>query len=136
MSVKESQDTGRRAGLGLLLGLFVAAAFSSLAAAIWLWNGRSLGYLNVTLTETIMMYVIWGALVGVTVGILLPVTRTGLGAAGVGGLIMASGFLGAQVVRGATTLEFAMGAILGAVVGGVAGYRMFPRYWAWRDRAE
>jgi len=122
--------------LGLLLGLFVAGAFSLLATAIWLWSGRSLGYLNVTLSETISMYLVWGAFVGVAVGVLLPVTRAGVGAAGVGGLIMTSGLLAAQVVRGASTLEYFMGAVLGAVVGGVAGYRLFPRYWIWSDGKE
>jgi hypothetical protein len=136
MSPRRAPDTSKRAGWGFLLGLFVAGAFSVLVAVLWLWNGRSLGHLDVTLKKAVMMYGIWGGSVGTAVGILLPVTRTPSGAAGVGALVMTSGLFAAQMVRGATTVESVMGAVVGLAGGAVAGYKLFPQYWAWSDRGE
>ena len=130
-SRRTSPTPAVRARLGLALGLFVAGSFSLLAAGIWLWNGRSLDYLNVTLGQLVLTYLAWGAPVGLVTGLLLPITRTGVGAAIMGGFIMASAYLLTGLMMASPLLELGMGIGLGLAVGGVFGYKLFPRYWSW-----
>lgn len=119
---------------GALLGLFVATCFSGFATLLWYSNDRSLGFLNVELGGAILLYMVWGPSCGAVAGLLVPITKQPQGAALVGAMVLTSGLLGAQFLRGATLVEYMMGLLLGAVVGGVAGVRVAPRFWSrWGD---
>lgn len=120
---------GSRALRGLALGLFVGTSFSALVLLLWLLNGRSLGYLDAQIGEAVLAYLTWGAVVGTLAGAFWPGTRSAVGAAIVGAVVIGSGLLTFQWLRGATRTEYIVGAVLGVVGGGVAGYRILRDRW-------
>lgn len=120
----------RRVIVGGTVGLFVAAVFSTLAALVWLWNGRSFGWLDVNLSQVVLVYLLWGPFVGVVVGVAFPLTRFRIGAAGVGAFVMGAAYLMYAIISGSSTLVQLLVIPLGLIVGAIAGLIVFGRYWS------